>query len=156
MKLSFWNALYYSVITLTTVGYGDFAPKTESERICGGLFVLFGTSTFALGISQIMAMFMINGKKKDIVEFMTPPITEEKIAAMDFDGDGAVTKEGYLKFMLVKGGFVDPHVIDALLASFQELDADGSGILDKDDCVNLIHVKTDAVFKKIDDAFNED
>ena len=156
MELSFCNALYWSVITLTTVGYGDFTPKTASERVWGGLFVLFGTSTFALGISQIMAIFMINAKKKDVVEFMTPPITEEKIAAMDFDGDGVVTKEGYLKFMLVKGGFVDPHVIDDLLASFQELDADGSGVLDKDDCINLIPTKTDAVFKKIDDAFNED
>merc|ERR1712086_211576 len=152
MELSFWNAFYWSVISLTTVGYGDFAPRTASERIWGGLFVLLGTTTFALGISQIMAIFMINQKKKDIIDFMTPPITEAKIAAMDFDGDGSVTKDGYLKFMLVKGGFVDAHVIEDLIASFHELDTDGSGVLDKDDCTYIAGTKHSS---KIDAAFTD-
>jgi potassium channel subfamily K len=160
MELSFWNGFYWSVISLTTVGYGDFAPKTSSERIWGGLFVLFGTTTFAIGISQIMAIFMINAKKKDIGEFMTPPITKEKIAIMDFDGNGEVTKDGYLKFMLVKGGFVDRHVIEDLCASFHVLDVDGSGVLNEDDCnMHLAGSECNEVRKthqsKIDAAFED-
>ena len=50
MMLESWapsDALYFCVTTLTTVGYGDLAPKTQSGRLFTSLHVLMGCSLVA-------------------------------------------------------------------------------------------------------------
>ena len=39
------EALYFTVITLTTIGYGDLHPTTELSRVFTIFFVLAGVST---------------------------------------------------------------------------------------------------------------
>ncbi len=47
-ELKWLDALYFSVITLTTVGYGDFSPQTDIGKlftifyIIGGIGIIFG------------------------------------------------------------------------------------------------------------------
>ena len=36
------DALYFSVVTLTTVGYGDFAPETDVGKLFTAVYVLVG------------------------------------------------------------------------------------------------------------------
>ena len=36
------DALYFSVITLTTVGYGDFSPQTDFGKLFTIIYVLTG------------------------------------------------------------------------------------------------------------------
>lgn len=57
------EALYFTVITLTTVGYGDFHPTTDGSRIFTIFFVLTGVS-FILGFLN----FIIGRAVKDRVE----------------------------------------------------------------------------------------
>lgn len=40
--LGFVDALYFSVVTLTTVGYGDFAPQTDVGKLFTAVYVLVG------------------------------------------------------------------------------------------------------------------
>jgi voltage-gated potassium channel len=35
-----WDAFWYSMVTITTVGYGDFYPVTVGGRIAG-MFIMF-------------------------------------------------------------------------------------------------------------------
>lgn len=46
--------LYYAFTTLSTVGFGDFNPKSNSERIYTAFFMLFGVMIF----SYIMGNFI--------------------------------------------------------------------------------------------------
>ena len=39
---SWLDSLYFSVVTLTTIGYGDFAPKTDIGKIFTMLYILIG------------------------------------------------------------------------------------------------------------------
>ena len=54
---SIWDAVWFALITMTTVGYGDIAPVTAAGRLIGTVFALCSIGIFAaligLGISLI-------------------------------------------------------------------------------------------------------
>lgn len=46
--ITFADSLWWGVITLTTVGYGDVTPQTWPGKMVGALCALMGISFFAL------------------------------------------------------------------------------------------------------------
>jgi voltage-gated potassium channel len=52
--LSFPDALYFSVITISTVGYGDIAPNTPLVRTLAALEVVCGLLMLLFGFAEIM------------------------------------------------------------------------------------------------------
>ena len=45
---TFGDALWYSLVTLTTVGYGDLSPVTIPGRVIGAVFLILSTGVLAL------------------------------------------------------------------------------------------------------------
>lgn len=56
---SFFDAMWWSAATITTVGYGDIFPITAAGRLVGVATMIVGISTFALVTARI-AQFLIN------------------------------------------------------------------------------------------------
>jgi voltage-gated potassium channel len=52
---SFADALYWSAITITTIGYGDIAPVTTQGRIVAGLLAFLGIGLFGFISAQLTA-----------------------------------------------------------------------------------------------------
>ena len=48
------DALYYTVVTASTVGYGDAAPKSAQARLFGISLVVLGTASFALALGSVL------------------------------------------------------------------------------------------------------
>ncbi|KAJ6220358.1 hypothetical protein RDWZM_006170 [Blomia tropicalis] len=42
------NSLYWGIITVCTIGYGDMAPKTTAGRTVGGILAIFGAIVYAI------------------------------------------------------------------------------------------------------------
>lgn len=68
-SFSFWDAIYFSIITLTTLGYGDIAPDSEcgrmvvmSEALLGVIFI----GLFLNAISHRQAKLASDVEKKKI------------------------------------------------------------------------------------------
>ncbi len=60
------NAIWYSIVTLTTVGYGDLYPVTIYGRIIGYIFLLISMGIYGLLIGQFTSlMTTIKENKKN-------------------------------------------------------------------------------------------
>lgn len=55
---SFFDALYWATVTLTTVGYGDMIPVTDIGRFVSMLSSLFGVAVIALPSGVITASYL--------------------------------------------------------------------------------------------------
>ncbi|MFI5270492.1 MAG: potassium channel family protein [Candidatus Saccharimonadales bacterium] len=51
---SWLNSYYFSVVTLTTVGYGDFVPTTPFGKIFTTIYILVGVGIITTFITSIM------------------------------------------------------------------------------------------------------
>lgn len=67
---SFKDAVWYSLVTLTTVGYGDLFPVTMAGKLIGAIFLFLSTSlvamlvVLAMTFSQVCAVFRLNFLQK--------------------------------------------------------------------------------------------
>jgi voltage-gated potassium channel Kch len=52
---TFFQGVYFSVITLTTVGYGDLTPVTFAGRLFAILYVLLGVGIIVALVGQVAA-----------------------------------------------------------------------------------------------------
>jgi len=66
----FNNALYYTIITMTTVGYGDIVPATRLGRYAALAISLQGVVFIALIIQGVVARVELNPTEKRIVDFV--------------------------------------------------------------------------------------
>ena len=61
--LSLPDALWWGLVTVTTVGYGDIAPRTFGGRVLGGLLMIVGIGFLGLFTGGLAAAF-VEGKSK--------------------------------------------------------------------------------------------
>lgn len=48
------DAFYFTVVTATTVGYGDVTPLTQQARLFGVSLVVLGTASFAVALGSVL------------------------------------------------------------------------------------------------------
>lgn len=53
--------LWWAVVSLTTVGYGDMAPITTLGKLCAGITLVFGIGIFALPTATLTAAIIEAG-----------------------------------------------------------------------------------------------
>lgn len=62
--LPFFDAVYFTIVTISTVGYGDFHPTTTGSKIFGIVIIVFGIGTFLTIVSNVTQMLIQRGREK--------------------------------------------------------------------------------------------
>lgn len=64
-NISIFNALWLSIVTLTTVGYGDITPTTLAGRIVGVFIMMFGIGILGMFTASIASIFVEKKLKEE-------------------------------------------------------------------------------------------
>lgn len=120
IQLGFWNALYMGVVTMSTVGFGDFAPKTPLGRSIGSVWMFLGVLACGNMISHTAGAFG-EGKKKLQARDCETNISDELFRKIDTDGSGSLSLAEYRAYVLVDRGLVSQEVMDAIDSTYNLL-----------------------------------
>ncbi len=62
VSLTYGDCLYFTIVTMSTVGYGDITPKTALGKVFSSFFILFALAAFASCIPELVEMFLATSK----------------------------------------------------------------------------------------------
>jgi len=139
------HAFYFSVVTLCTVGLGDFVPKTDSEKLVDVFFMLVGIPTFANALNALSEMIWTsNDDVPKELAMMAGLDPTNLMSLFDFEtqlaqtgcgsqDDDKIDRFEYLAFILVSNSVLRMEVLKEIMQSFDALDQDGNGYLEHSD-----------------------
>jgi len=127
------ESIYFSIVTATTVGYGDLSPQLMGTRLVAVFYLPLCIGIMAKILSQITSVYMDRKAKEAENKFLNRTLTLDDLQKMDFGGDGTVNGEEFLAFMLVAMGKVDQESIDQIKDLFERLDVDDDNCLEISD-----------------------
>lgn len=158
------NSLYLSVITVTTVGFGDFAATTDSEKAFTVIYMLVGIPVFAAFLQGMITFFF--GQQKDKLELHlikggpTPDnfhnmlkfgkILNQELG-YDFDASQQrVDRFEFLACVVVQNGLLTLQHIKKAMKSFESMDSVQDGFITAEDVENHFKKRSSVILSQSD------
>jgi len=120
------QTFYMSVITLTTIGLGDYVPESRVGRWIGIFWMLIGTAISAAWVGSLTSFFFDRdqtSKKKEVA-----PRTKDLFASMDGDSDGYLQKAEHHLYLLTLNGVLTGEMLQKLEEDYAKLSAGQAGV----------------------------
>ncbi|HET7119907.1 MAG TPA: potassium channel family protein [Solirubrobacterales bacterium] len=97
----FIDALYISLVNLTSLGYGDISPATDAMRLLGPIETMFGLGLLTASISWLISIYAAISRRDSLAhEVLLAKKAEERLGEKLADAD--------------------PQLLETLLASFAD------------------------------------
>lgn len=116
------EAFYMSVITLTTVGFGDYQPRTYLGRIFGIVWMVMGVGATASFVSILTSKFLEAKKKRHYSNVDVDDINQEIFKQIDRDKSGYLSRGEFMNYTLVKYGLVSQELLEEINLQFDKVD----------------------------------
>jgi len=120
------EAFYFSVITLATVGFGDFTPQSRVGRWVGIVWMIFGVGSTVNWIRALSSFLFEHHKTKHHFK----PSADDLFEALDTDHDGYLSRAEHHLYLLRHQGILSDVMFEQLDEHFDTLDVDVRGALD--------------------------
>ena len=143
-KLDWFEAIYFGLITATTVGYGDIHGENNHDaKIFISCVILIGVAALA-NIASAIAIFVGETQQATLEDnvLKSALTTIEDLKEFDECNDGEyITKAEFLQGMLLRMGLVDRGVIDQINDKFLEYGG-MDGVITFDELQDIIKEKS--------------
>eukprot|EP00971_Amphidinium_carterae_P304582 6052566-Amphidinium_carterae.1 len=101
------GSFYLSMITLTTVGFGDYHPNTRAGYAFSIVWMLVGVAATAIFTATLSAyLFDTEQKQQFVMSDFLDSVTDDVFNKIDRNGDGKLSRGEFLSFTLMKYGGV--------------------------------------------------
>jgi hypothetical protein len=114
------DSFYMSMITLTTVGFGDNTPKTQLGRVVGSVWMLMGVTTMANLAAKVADLRLLNEREKMRLNHIDRWVFD----AIDLNHDGVVSRSEFRTYTLIKFGLVKAEDLKRIDKLFDTIDND--------------------------------
>jgi len=138
-----FESIYFTVISGTTIGFGDYSPKTWWGRLYTIFYLpmVVGSTFYAGRAIFAWALFSLVKEDKEIMlrfksrmaELLNDTNFNTNILLMDIDGDGKVDQKEFMLQILINQYDVPEKMIDRMRRQFNKLDDNKSGFIDQED-----------------------
>lgn len=135
---SILNIMYFTVMSASTTGFGDYTPKTQGDKLYCIFFLPLSVAVFGEVLGRIASIYIRRKARDAEHKFLHKSITQCDLRRMDTNHDGQVDMGDFISFMLVALQKVDKESMDDLKTIFKCLDKNGNGTLEKEDLVDLV------------------
>ncbi|KAE9603279.1 hypothetical protein Lal_00008273 [Lupinus albus] len=126
-KLDWLDSFYLSVMSVTTVGYGDKAFKTIHGRVFAAIWLLVSTLAVARAFLYL-AEARIDKRHRTMAKWILgQDMTVSEFLAADIDNNGFVSKSEYVVYKLKELGKVSDKDIMEVSEKFDRLDSGNFG-----------------------------
>lgn len=123
--LSFLDAFYFSVASISTVGYGDLLPSTDTSRNVNIGMLLVGTALYALMLASMVTYVVSSMPRAYCKKLFRECVTPERLVLMDTNASGDVSRAEFMEAMLLETRQVDPAIIAEINSAFEYLITEG-------------------------------
>jgi voltage-gated potassium channel Kch len=123
------NAIYFTCMTITTIGYGDVVPSNQNSKIFTLFYCIGGTLVTARALASFHNAldWYQDGVRNDAI--LTAKVDLQTLFAMDVDKNRTIDIEEFLLYRLFEMKLVDPEVVSRLERQFARLDKDEDGVI---------------------------
>lgn len=118
---SWLEAIYMSIITLSTVGFGAFTATTEAGKVFGAFWMLFGV-TALVSLVGAFTELMLKVKEWERYNIKTAmKKMNDHIAELDLKDNNKMDKYQFIRFSLLQCGFATKDQLELVEEEFQRL-----------------------------------
>ncbi|KAG7553312.1 Potassium channel domain [Arabidopsis thaliana x Arabidopsis arenosa] len=126
-ELGFVDSVYLSVMSVTTVGYGDRAFKTLEGRLFAAVWLLVSTLAVARAFLYLAEARIDRRHRKAVKLALNRDITVDDLLKADTYHHGFISKSEYIVFKLKEMGKITEKDINQVGMQFEKLDPNNLG-----------------------------
>ncbi|KAL9285381.1 Two-pore potassium channel 5 [Arabidopsis thaliana] len=126
-ELGFVDSVYLSVMSVTTVGYGDRAFKTLQGRLFAAVWLLVSTLAVARAFLYLAEARIDRRHRKAVKLALNREITVDDLLKADTYQHGFISKSEYIVLKLKEMGKITQKDIDQVVIQFEKLDPNQIG-----------------------------
>lgn len=126
-SLGWLDSFYLSVMSVTTVGYGDHAFKSMPGRIFASIWLLVSTLAVARAFLYLAEARVDKRHRKMAKWILGQDMTVSEFLAADIDNNGFVSKSEYVIYKLKEMGTISEKDIMLICNKFDMLDTGNCG-----------------------------
>ena len=129
------DSFYWSVVTVSTVGFGDMTPDKPSTRAVVAWLLIFFVAVWARSVGKMVSVVLDWISEYRMSEIMQGGVTDALMIELDntAGADGKIERFEFAAYMLARLGRTPAADIDRIMEMFDDLDRENSGSLNRND-----------------------